>query len=688
MEGSRARLALLFVAVALFAAAGSAPAEGAVGDAFLDGCLNAGTAIPPCASAPGLTGAFPEALSPDGRQLYVGVNGGTPPGGTAEETAILIFDRDPATGALTRRQVLGCVTPTGSSGACVADPRIGNPDDIVVSPDGHSVYVANTATRSIAELERAGDGGLTPMSQCLGFAEGCEVPVGMETPYSLGISPDGTTLYARTSNVGGFGTLLAFSRAAGGTLTQLASPEGCWSEIAQANCRTATGIAGQSWQIAVTDASVYVTGHDDPYYYYTSGCGFVCVNFVPASGTIAIFGRHADGSLTQAPAPNGCIGDTGADGGVSFGGQPPHNCVDGSDGLYQARSVTASPDGKSVYVGADNAIVAYSRGGSGSLTEVGCLQKEGVSYPGCVTATGIEAVYRIAVTPDGEELISDINNSYGGLVFMGRDQSSGAIKQLEGTRGCISSYDFGGKCQTLSAFGGAGGIALSPDSHFIYATGAGKALLATFHRDRSPTCDARTVSVPYQTSIAVPLTCTDPDGDPLTMSIVHQPTAGSLGGGGTIDTSDDTVRYNPPLGYTGPDSFEYAATARGVESPPVRVQLTVQPQAAPQPAPAPKLAVGVKARWKVHGTRFLLRSLKLSGLPAGWGAQLLCKGRHCPFKSMQAGGSTDLARSLAKPQRRLRAGQRLTVQLTAPGYKPETILFTLRKGKKPKPVIR
>jgi 6-phosphogluconolactonase (cycloisomerase 2 family) len=631
MEGLRGRLALLVAAGALCVGAGAAPAQGAVGDAVLDSCLNAGTAIPPCASAPGLNGAFPEALSPDGRQLYVGVNGGTPPGGTAEETAILIYDRDPATGALSRRQVLGCVTPTGSSGACVADPRIGNPDDIAVSPDGDNVYVVNRATGAIAEFQRSANGGLTPMSQCLGFAEGCEVPVGMETPTSLGISPDGTTLYARTSNSSGYGTLLAFSRGTGGTLAQLAAPEGCWSEVAQANCRTATGIAGQGWQIAVTDSSVYATGQDDSYSYFTAGCGAFCVINVPSSGTVAVFGRHSDGSLTQGPAPNGCIGDSGADGGSFYSGPAPHNCIDGSNGLYEARSVTASPDGKSVYVGADNAIVAYSRSASGGLTEIGCVQKEGVSYPGCMTATGIEAVYRIAVTPDGEELVSDINNAKGGLVFMKRDPGTGAIEQLEGTRGCISKNSFEGKCQTLAAFGWAGGIAISPDSHFLYATGSGSGLLATFHRDRAPSCEGRTVSVPYQTSVAVPLACADPDGDPLTMSIVHQPTAGSLGGGGTIDTSNDTVRYNPPLGYTGPDGFEYAATARGVQSSPVRVQLTVQPQPpADTTPPDTKIAEGSKRTARLRpGKSRVTVAIRFSSEP---GARFECRLDGKPYR--------------------------------------------------------
>lgn len=633
MDGLRARLALL-VGTATMAVAGlGVPvAQGAVGDAVLDSCLNPGPAQSPCTSESGLTEPFPEALSPDGRQLYVASNGGTPTGGSMEEPTILIFDRDPATGALTRRRNLGCVTPSGSAGACVAASMLNYPQDIAMSPDGHSVYVSNYGNSSIIEFERASDGGLTLMSQCQATTGPCNVPVGMETPNALGFSPDGTTLYARTGGNSGQGTLLAFSRAPDGTLTQLAAPEGCWSEVAQANCRTATGISDQATQIAVTEKNVYVTGHDDLYYYLTGGCGSYCVNTVPPSGTVAIFGRHSDGSLTQAPAPNGCIGDSGADGGVPFSGPAPHNCQNGSDALYQARSVTVSPDGQSVYVGADNAIVAYSRDASGGLTEIGCLQKEGVAYPGCVTATGIEAVYRMAVSPSGDELVSDIFNNNGGLAFMSRDPATGAIAQLEGTRGCISSSSYGGKCQVLGTFGRESSIAFSSDSHFIYATANKNGLLATFHRDRAPSCEARTVSVPYQTSIAVPLACTDPDGDPVTMAIVHQPTAGSLGGNGTIDTSNDTVRYNPPLGYTGPDSFEYAATARGVQSPPVRVQLTVQPQPPPDTTP-PETKIAGSSKRAVHlrpGKSRVTVAVRFSSEP---GARFECKLDGKPYRA-------------------------------------------------------
>jgi DNA-binding beta-propeller fold protein YncE len=624
--------------------------------------------------------------------------------GAEEETALLIFDRDPATGALTRRANIGCATPSGSSGACLAAPQLSSPQDIVVSPDGKNVYVSNAGTSSIVEFSRSAAGGLTLMGQCQGTTTPCVVDTGMGAPHALALSPDGNTLYARTILGAGMGTLLAFHRNADGTLTQLSAPDGCWSEVAQSGCQTAAGISDESTQIAVTSSALYATGRNDAYTWYTYGCfgstcGYFFPNLQPSTGTIAIFGRSADGTLTQAAEPNGCISSTGQSGGIPSypGGPAPVRCLDGNDALNEAYSVTASPDGKSIYVGTAEGLVSYNREGA-TLVETGCLRTGGAG--GCANATALGGIYRMAVTPSGDELIaaSYLLPSDGALDFLQRDTGSGQLSQRPGTRGCISNTGTEGKCQTLPALGGMGGVTVSPDSEFVYATGVKNGLLATLHRDVAPSCDSRTVAVPYQTSVAVPLTCTDANGDALTLAITRQPTAGTLAG--AIDTANNTIRYNPPLGFVGADSFQYAATGQGVQSPPATVTLDVRPLAAASvipPAPAQRLShlrPRIKSGWGVHGTRFVLKSLRLSKLPAGWKATLRCAGPHCPLKAKKIrnakakSSSVDVLRSLSKRQRRFRAGQKLTLQITAPGYAPARVLFALKKGKKPKPVTK
>ena len=57
--------------------------------------------------------------------------------------------------------------------------------------------------------------------------------------------------------------------------------------------------------------------------------------------------------------------------------------------------------------------------------------------------------------------------------------------------------------------------------------------------------------------VSVPLTCTDPDGDPMTLSIVDGPSKGSLGA-----IAGDAVTYTPDAGEYGADSFTYRRERR------------------------------------------------------------------------------------------------------------------------------
>jgi 6-phosphogluconolactonase (cycloisomerase 2 family) len=737
------RAGMVSVAAAVFMLALLAlplQARAAVGDAFVDACLNGGAAKPNCAVSPGITGAFPQVLSPNGRQLYVAVNGN----GGSEVPAVLTFDRNPESGALTRRPN-GCVTKTGSSGACVAAPQLGNPQDMVVSPDGTTVYVSNAATSSIIELRRAPDGSLTLINECQGTGAPCTAVTGMGVPHSLAISPDGTTLYARTTQSGGqgqgFGTLLVFTRLADGRLTQKTAPEGCWSELAQGSCRTASGISRQGWQMAVTNTHVYTVGHNDSYIAsITPGCGFFCVNTQAQSGTVAVFGRNPNGTLTQAASPAGCISNNGFSGGGGvFSGAAPVRCSDGSDALDQARSVVLSPDGRSVYVGTQNAIITYARNtASGALTQQGCLRRTGTGIAGCIDATAIGDVHRMAVTPDGTGLIAN-SNTFNGFAFLTRSASTGALTQKAGTKRCITRDGSGGACETLPALGGYGSVTVSQDSTFVHLATNDPGAVVTMHRDFAPTCDTKTVPVPYQTSVVVPLTCADHNGDPLTLAITSQPLNGSLGGGGTIDTSNNTVRYSPPLGFTGTDTFTFTAAGRGVTSAPATITLDVAP---PPPdtggivlpagvdadgdgffagqecndgnrdirpgaleikgnridencdgiaEPFPTLGAGVATSWDAKGKRITLKSLKVTQqFPPGWKVKIICKGKpKCTFKqkNLKKGkvrrSASNVIGSLKKKQRVFRAGQTVEVWVSAPGFNTKVSRYKLKRNKIP-----
>ena len=98
----------------------------------------------------------------------------------------------------------------------------------------------------------------------------------------------------------------------------------------------------------------------------------------------------------------------------------------------------------------------------------------------------------------------------------------------------------------------------------------------------------------------MPLTCTDADGDTLTLSIVDDPSKGTLGA-----ISGGAVTYTPDAGEFGADSFTYKANDGDGDSAPATVD--DHDHAARRPArtcrarPRSARAVAIAAR--LHGSR-------------------------------------------------------------------------------------
>ncbi len=70
--------------------------------------------------------------------------------------------------------------------------------------------------------------------------------------------------------------------------------------------------------------------------------------------------------------------------------------------------------------------------------------------------------------------------------------------------------------------------------------------------NEAPIADDQAVGTTSDTAVAITLTATDPDGDPLTYTIETSPTNGALSG-----TAPD-LTYTPDPGYFGPDSFTFS----------------------------------------------------------------------------------------------------------------------------------
>ena len=87
----------------------------------------------------------------------------------------------------------------------------------------------------------------------------------------------------------------------------------------------------------------------------------------------------------------------------------------------------------------------------------------------------------------------------------------------------------------------------------------------------APVAQAQSVTTSEDAALAVTLTGSDGDNNPLTYSIVTQPANGTLSGTGPNRT------YTPSANYNGSDSFTFRANDGTVDSPPATVSITITP---------------------------------------------------------------------------------------------------------------
>src|SRR3989442_1464249 len=157
-------------ALSLFFLAAARPSNAADGLAYV-GTQHDGGGVN------GLRSAQALALSPDGANLYAAGAG---------DSALAVFSRNPATGALTfvEEDKQGTVGIEGLGGASA----------VAVSPDGLHVYAAGTQDDSVAVFSRDGTSG------ALFFVERERDSVdgvsGLAGVNAVAVSPDGTNVYA------------------------------------------------------------------------------------------------------------------------------------------------------------------------------------------------------------------------------------------------------------------------------------------------------------------------------------------------------------------------------------------------------------------------------------------------------------------------------------------------------------
>jgi DNA-binding beta-propeller fold protein YncE len=277
-----------------------------------------------CAVVRGLADAAGVVVSPDGAHVYVSAR--------SRGGGVLTFSRVAGTGSLTP---LGCVSDSGSDGACTDATALRGASGMALSADGRRLYVAAAASNAVDVFARDPATGALEQTACYvseAPAGPCTSVPGLGGVSSLALSPDGTSLYA----VGGTdNTLVAFAVAAGNALR----PIGCLEDREASQFRDEEGPSP-------LDACAKAPALDTASGVAVSPDGRTI--FVTAAGSNALT-SYARDAATGALTPMGCIEErANPDEGLQLEG-----CTPGI-GLGGAHDVAVAPDGMGVYVASED----------------------------------------------------------------------------------------------------------------------------------------------------------------------------------------------------------------------------------------------------------------------------------------------------------------------------------------------
>jgi 6-phosphogluconolactonase (cycloisomerase 2 family) len=410
-----------------------------------------------CADGVALDGAAAVAISKSGLHVYVA---------SALSDAVAAFIRLPSTGALQQLAgTAGCVSETGSAGACVDGRGLDEPRGIAVSPDSKNLYVASTTSDGVAAFtlddktgvitQLAGSAGCVTET---GSGGTCADGVALDGARSIALSANGKSLYvaSRVSDA-----VVAFARdTKTGALTQLAGTAGCVSETGTGGlCANGVGLDfATSVAVSPNGKNVYATA---------SG-----------SNAVTVFARDVKtGALTQLAGTAGCISEDGT------GGQ----CADGK-ALLAPFAVAVSQNGKNVYVASrdSNAVAIFARDfKTGALTQLagtaGCISEDGTGGQ-CADGTALGGASGIAITRNGKSVYvtSEVASS---VAAFARDTKTGALTQLAGTNGCTSESGTGGTCVDGVAINEPRALAITRNARSVYVTSTTSNAVSAFSRE-------------------------------------------------------------------------------------------------------------------------------------------------------------------------------------------------------------
>jgi len=240
------------------------PKAGTAGCVSQDGKDHPGGTAGACQTGKALAGARGVVVSPNGTNVYVA---------STSSGAVAVFDRNTTTGELTQKAgTAGCVSETGSGGDCQTGKALASPQDIAISLDGKSVYVPSGGSDgAVAILGRntttgvlTQDAGTAGCVSETGTSGACQDGKALVGATAVAVSPNGRSVYVAAYDSG---AVAIFDRdTATGALAQKAGTAGCISDTGTGgDCQDGKALSGPyNYGVAVSadGRSVYVGSYN------------------------------------------------------------------------------------------------------------------------------------------------------------------------------------------------------------------------------------------------------------------------------------------------------------------------------------------------------------------------------------------------------------------------------------------